>query len=404
VKTCVKNGLFVSHGICRVEKGLGGVGTFSHYLQLKLQKFKFDKGTKMKISVKKNVLEIILANTNNYLDKKDSSIITSQTLVRAKDGEVTLTATDNEIGLAFKAECETEENGEFVVNGKQLLNIVKILKDGDITLERSENAVVIKQNNLKYKLPVQNADEFPAFPSTDGKSKFNIHAVTLSKNLKRIQNAIDQASPKKEITGALIDIKEEFVNLVATDSRTLYVYRLENTSSIKKQLIVPKKAIPEIQKIFLDTAIEIYYDDNIFMAIGQNFEFFTKIINGTYPNYERIGQGDYTQSLELSKAEFVEGIKAINAVSEETKISFSEDGSVAFESVSENGEEAFLRCENSVKGVESEFAIVLKNRYILDFLGNIDGENFTLKFKGKGSPVKFEAGENGEFTDILMAK
>ncbi|WP_096020058.1 DNA polymerase III subunit beta [Campylobacter lanienae] len=339
----------------------------------------------MKVLIKKNILETIIINTSSYLDKKDLSSITSHIFINAKNSTLTIKATDNEIGLSYKSQnVNIVDEGIATANGKKLLDIIKSLKDGEVILETIQNHLYIKQNNSKYRLPMQKADDFPDFPTIENKKRFNINAANLSKSLKKITNSIENTNSKIELTGALIDIKNNSINLVGTDTKRLSVYTIDIESQSEPfSIIIPKKAIVEIQKIFYEN-IEIYYDENIFIAISQNFEFFTKLINGRYPDYERVIPKESKININLNREKMIEGIKTISMLSEIIKITINKEN-ITFESINNDNSEAKTVIEQKFD-IEDNIILGVKNRFILDFLSSIEDSEFTLSYNDVGLP------------------
>ena len=346
----------------------------------------------MKVLIKKNILETIIINTSSYLDKKDLSSITSHIFINAKDSTLTIKATDNEIGLSYKSQnVNIVDEGIATANGKKLLDIIKSLKDGEVILETIQNHLYIKQNNSKYRLPMQKADDFPDFPTIENKKRFNINAANLSKSLKKITNSIENTNSKIELTGALIDIKNNSINLVGTDTKRLSVYTLDIESQSEPfSIIIPKKAIVEIQKIFYEN-IEIYYDENIFIAISQNFEFFTKLINGRYPDYERVIPKESKININLNREKMIEGIKTISMLSEIIKITINKEN-ITFESINNDNSEAKTVIEQKFN-IEDNIILGVKNRFILDFLSSIEDSEFTLSYNDVGLPFVLNSEE-----------
>ncbi|BCX78541.1 DNA polymerase III subunit beta [Campylobacter sp. 19-13652] len=336
----------------------------------------------MKVLIGKSTLESIVTNTNPYLEKKDASAITSHIYISAKDGTLNIRATDHEIGLAYRLNnAKIVDEGSATANGKKLLDIIKSLKDDEVMLEAINNYLYIKQKNSKYKLPMYKFEDFPSFPNVDGKNKFNVDSIMLGRSLKKILTSIDTNNPKYELNGALLDIKKDHINIVGTDTKRLSVYRLEANGDSEFSLIIPKKAINEIQKLFYDK-IEIYYDENILIAQSENFEFFTKLINGKYPDYERVIPKDLKQVIKLNRDKMIEGMKTISIISELMKITF-EPNSILFESVVDDNSEAKTTIEFNTNVSES-FSIGVKNRYLLDFLAGIEDSEFELGFNDAG--------------------
>ncbi|MFC2491303.1 MAG: DNA polymerase III subunit beta [Campylobacter curvus] len=351
----------------------------------------------MKVLINKNVLESIVTNTNPYLEKRDLSAITSHIYIAAKNGVLNIRATDHEIGLAYKlSNVKITDEGYATANGKKLLDIIKSLKDDEVILETVNNYLYIKQKNSKYKLPMYKFEDFPEFPSSEGKSKFDVDAVMLGRSLKKILPSIDSNNPKFELNGALLDIRQNFINIVGTDTKRLSIFKFETPTEREFSIIIPKKAINEIQKLFFDR-IEIYYDENILIAQSANFEFFTKLINGKYPDYERVVPKEIKKRLKLNRDKMIDGIRTISMLSDQMKITFAKD-SITFESIIEDNSEAKTTIEYQT-GLEDEIFIGIKNRYLLDFLTSIEDDDFELGFND--SNLAFIVSSK-ELTTVIM--
>ena len=220
-------------------------------------------------------------------------------------------------------------------------------------------------------------EDFPQFPEVEGKSKFDVDAVMLGRSLKKILPSIDTNNPKYELNGALLDIRHNFINIVGTDTKRLSIFKFETTTEKEFSIIIPKKAINEIQKLFFDK-IEIYYDENTLIAQSQNFEFFTKLINGKYPDYDRVVPKEIKKRLLLNRDKMMDAIRTISMLSDQMKITFAPD-TISFESIIEDNSEAKTTIEYQT-GLEEEFYIGVKNRYLIDFLTSIEDDNFELGF------------------------
>ncbi len=351
----------------------------------------------MKISVQKSILEQVLSQMQPFLEKKDTSQITSHVYMNASDSNLTIKATDYEIGLKTTIKnIDTKENGETTANGKKLLDIVRILKDEELIIEKKEDTLYIKQGHSKFKLPTFDPSEFPTFPSIENRPKISIDSYKFVTSLKKIAPAIDSNNPKFELNGALIDIKEEFINLVATDTRRLALVRLENSPETSLALIVPKKAIQEIQKLFAEE-LEIYYEETNLIINSGDYLFFTKLINGKFPDYERIIPSSLNYELELSKSKMIEAIKQITTISNEIKLTFLKDR-IIFKSLSEENIEAQTEIEAQTP-FEEKFVMAVNSRYLLDFLSNIESENFQMGLNEPELPFLLK---NDNFLTIIM--
>lgn len=351
----------------------------------------------MKIAIQKSILEQMIGNAQPFLEKKDTSQITSHILLKTTENLFITMATDYEMGLRIKTEnVHIDTTGSATANGKKLLDIIRILKDEDIILEAKDDTLFIKQGQSRFKLPMFNATEFPLFPKIDEKPKIEINSLNLVKSFKRISPAIDTNNPKFELNGALIDIKENQTSIVSTDTRRLAVAKLQSTHTKPLSLIIPKKAILEIQKLFFDD-IEMYYDETNLIIQSRSYLFFTKLINGKFPDYERIIPKETRYTVSLPKDRMIEAIKQITTISNEIKFTFLKDR-IIFKSLSEENIEAQTEIEVATP-FEEKFVMAVNSRYILDFLSNIDTKEFVMAINEPNLPFVLKS-EN--FSTIIM--
>jgi len=330
----------------------------------------------MKISVSKSIIENILIHAGPFLEKKDTSQITSHVYINASNSELTVKATDYEIGFFVKTKnVNILQDGTITANGKKFLDIVRILKDGDINLEVKNDILHITQAHSNFKLPTFTHNEFPEFPSYEGKARISIESHTLIESLKKITPAIDTNNPKFELNGALMDIRKDHINFASTDTRRLAVVNVVNESSSELSIIIPKKAIIEIQKLFFDD-IELYYDETNLIIHSDQYTFFTKLINGKFPEYSRIIPKEIANNLILPKAIMIDSIKQITTISTDVKITFLNDV-ITFESLSDDNIEAKTEISHTTNFTEP-FSIAINSRYLLDFLNSINNSEFNI--------------------------
>ena len=330
----------------------------------------------MKITVSKSIIENILVHAGPFLEKKDTSQITSHVFISAINSELTVKATDYEIGFLVQTKnVNISQEGSITANGKKFLDIVRILKDGDINLEVRGDILHISQAHSNFKLPTFSFNEFPEFPSYENKARISIDSHTLIESLKKITPAIDTNNPKFELNGAVMDIKTDHINFASTDTRRLAVVNVVNESSSELSIIIPRKAIVEIQKLFFDD-IELYYDETNLIIHSDQYTFFTKLINGKFPEYSRIIPKEIANNLILPKAIMIDSIKQITTISTDVKITFLNDV-ITFESLSDDNIEAKTEIGHNT-GFSEPFSIAINSRYLLDFLNSINNSEFNI--------------------------
>jgi len=351
----------------------------------------------MKIRAQKQIIESILINLQPFLEKKDASQITSHILFTSENGKCIVKATDSEIGLQIITDHILIENeGTFTANGKKLLDIIRILKDDEINLEILDNTLIVKQKHSKFKLPTFDPYAYPSFPTLEEKPQITLDSLSLIQNLKKISPAIDTNNPKFELNGALINIKNNSTDLVGTDTRRLAIASIPGNNSKELSLIVPKKAILEIQKLFLDQ-INIHYDETNLIITNENYFFFTRLINGKFPDYQRIIPATVKHSITLPKKEMIDAIKMITTISQEIKMTLLSDA-IIFNSLSADNVEAKTEIEIET-GLKEKYELSFNSRYILDFISQIDSSEFILEFNEPSLPFIVK---DNNFITIIM--
>ncbi|PAF53043.1 DNA polymerase III subunit beta [Helicobacter sp. 13S00482-2] len=351
----------------------------------------------MKLIVSKSILEITLTNFQAFLDKKDSSQITSHIYFECIDSKLLLRATDYEIGIEAKIDnIKKESDGNATVNGRMILDIVKKLEDGEIILETDNDFFYVKQGKTKYKESMFNAAEFPIFPELPNYKKLNIDTSKFITSIKKINPAIETNNQKMELNGAFLDIKDYSYNFVATDTRRLAVVKYETQSVDNLSIIIPKKATTEILKLFYDD-FEIYYSESQIILKTPQYMFYTKLINGKYPDYEKIIPKNFKNEIKLPKEIIEKSIKKVNLCNN-IKI-IIRPNEILFEAISnESSRTANTQIELETK-IDAEISIGANSKYILDFFSQTEESEFVLCLNDSNNPFVLK---DKNFSTIVM--
>ena len=350
----------------------------------------------MRVTISKNIIENIISSMQPFLNKKDASSITSHIYLEVLNTNLIIKATDYEMGCTASVSKITDiADGKATVNGGNLLNIIRRLQDDDIIFEVLDDNLNIIQKRANFKLPMYDANEYPSFPQLDDLENLNINTIELIKSIKQITPSIDTNNPKYELNGALIDIKTDKINFVATDTRRLSIVTLKNSTNKENTIIIPKKAIIEIQKLFLSDT-KVSFDTTNLVISNENYTFFTKLINGKFPDYERIIPKELKYNLTLSKKSVIEAIKLVTSIESNIKITFI-NNAIIFESLDDNTESKTQIDANI--NISESFYIAINSKYILDFLNNTSDDNMTIGFNESNLPFYLE---DGQFITIVM--
>ena len=350
----------------------------------------------MEFTIEKNIFENAISTLQPFLEKKDQSAITSHIYLEITNNNLLLKATDYEIGLEINIPKITHSiEGKATVNGSNLLGIIKRLKSSEIIIKSQNDNLIIKQNKSNFKLPSYDEKEYPNLYDIQDLKVLDINSMNLINSIKKITPAIDNNNPKFELNGALIDIQKDKINFVATDTRRLAVSNLQNISNEENQIIIPKKAIIEIQKLFLDKASIKYNHTNLIISTN-TMKFFTKLINGKFPDYKRIIPNQIKYNLNLKKDLLIESTKLVTSLFSNIKITFKPN-MILFESLDENSE-AQTQIDVHLN-IDIDFYIAVNAKYLLDFLSLTNNENVKIGFNESNMPFYLE--DNNFFTIVM---
>jgi len=345
----------------------------------------------MHIKIDKPLIESILSNAIGFTEKKDNTQITSHILIEAENN-LTIKATDKEIGIQISTECEIIEKGKITVNAKKINNIIKTLKNKEIEIISKNEKIEILQDTSIYQLTSFDANQFPQFPETNNLSNLEIQIDEFQDAIKKIYPAIDNNNPKYELNGALLDLKEKS-NFVSTDTRRLAVY-YSNAKTTENKLIIPKRSLGEIKRVIKED-MKIFYDEIYLILKNENVFFFTKLINGKFPDYERIIPTHLQYELEIDKNEFLSHLKQISIISQEVKIKIK-NNKIEIESLSEDTK---AKTNFNFQSDIEEFTFAVNSKYLIDFLNVIDENNFILGLNEPNIPFVLK---NKNFITIVM--
>lgn len=342
----------------------------------------------MEIKIQKTLLENVIGKSISFVDLKDNSNITSNIKICAFDEIVTVDATDYDIGLTSTLKgIITIKNGFSIVNGKKMLDIIKSMKNDFVNISSDGKLLHIKQGRSKFKIPVF-SESFPSIPYVESPIEINISSDVLSDSFNKILNCVDTNNPKYEFNGALVQIDKDKVQFIGTDTKRLSIVNMDNQSDTNISIILPKRSIIEMQKLFFDD-IKILCND-VYMTIeSDRFRFFTRLINGKFPDVTRVIPKEVQYTADINKSQLNDGIKQILTVSSEIEFCFKKD-TLTLKSVSNDDNNAISEF-NIQSNLDESFTTKLNSKFVLDFIKSINTESFAIGLTSEGMPLLFQS-------------
>lgn len=248
----------------------------------------------MLLKFKRDALLKPVTLTTGFVEKKQSIPILSNVYINKSGNDITLIANDMEIQVSITGTSDIEgKDFTITLPAKKLQDILKAFTDdADITFEQISGKIILRSGNTKYTLQSLPAKHYPLLQIMDKViSQFSISQSTLKSLIGQIQYAMADKDSRVFLNGMLLEIKNNQLNLVATDAHRLGFATHPLSETIKDSCsIIPRKTIIELYRLLEDSEesilIKIYPKQVSFETNSK--QLITKVIDGKYPDYERV--------------------------------------------------------------------------------------------------------------------
>jgi DNA polymerase III subunit beta len=325
------------------------------------------------------------------------------------DGDARLRATDMELGLDVGLEGgEVEGTGAVVLPGRLLVEVVRSLPDGQVTLtlRESERDVEITAGSSKFHLRTLPADDFPRFPDAEG-DPVELPAAALRDTINRVARAASRDEARPVLTGVLVTAEGDQLTMVATDSYRLAVKRTKLDSPVPERLEanVPARALRELARL-----IETAEDESLRVWLTRNQALFrvgevslsSRLIDGQFPNHEQLLPDSYEHEVKLPRAELLEVTRRVSQLAQRNaalRLSFSEGELVVSAETPDLGDaREALPAPYSGELLEIGF----NPEFVRDGLESIDADEVVVKLISPLRPGLLEPSDSDDFSYLVM--
>lgn len=303
-----------------------------------------------------------------------------------------ISAFDLDKGLQTTVECSIEEEGIYCINTSKILQIVRVMPDGDVTITIDDrNRVKVTGGQSSFEITAQNGMDFPTMPMFIGDRVYQIPQHVIRDIISETVFAVGQNDPRPAFNGALFQIKNDTLTVVASDGNRLAAANTElPAGSPDAEMVIPGKFLLELSKMLRDT------EDELTMIIGRKHIifhidavwFFTRMIDAEYMKYEKFLQTVYRLQCYVSPAELAGAIERASLITEDklggnskpfVKLSFEvENQCIAISSVSAVGS-VFERVPCSLEG--EDIAIGFNCRLLVEAIRAIPDDTEMLRLR-----------------------
>ncbi len=376
----------------------------------------------MKFNVRKEEMQEKLSNIQNIIEKKNTMPILSHFLLSAGKKDSYIIATDIETALKEPIDLTVEKEGRICIPAKKLLEIVREI-DKDLSIETvDEQWLKVKAGSSEFRLATLPHIDFPAWPAVfEGQDieEILIAPGLLLEMIEKTLYAAGENDTRYTLNGLLFHIKpdEKTLSIVGTDGHRLaFIQKQIDNDKLninvkeEKRLIMPRKAVSELRR-FLPLSGDQNETTKVKITLGPkhilfniaNIEFLSRLVDGTYPNYDNVIPKENEKTLIIKRDNFIKVLRRVSIMSREraSAVRFDIDSDRMYvSSSSPDIGEAKEDMEVAFNG--EKITLGFNAKYLLDVAGAMNGEKILLELQDPLSPVLLKEEGSEDYKCVVM--
>lgn len=365
----------------------------------------------MKVSIEKKELFKTLSHMYAITERKSTIPILLNVKIEAEDN-LKFTATNIDMEIVEIAEASISTKGAITVPAQTFFDIVRKLPEGEVVLETKNSKVDIYAGKAKFSIPSLPVEDFPVMATGDIPFKFSVSPDDLIKLIDKTKFAVSTEETRYFLNGIYLHTTEakgkEVLRAVATDGHRLALLDVASPEGAKGMpgVIIPRKLIMELRKLLDEVSSEIKIESSeskIRFSFG-NIVITSKVIEGKFPNYEKVIPTGNDKVLELDHNLFATAVDRVSSVSNEkskaVKLHISREGLT----ISANSPEAGTGTEelDATYNSDDSIDIGFNSKYLLDIASQIEGKNVKFTMADGSSPAVVSEIDDESSVYVLM--
>lgn len=368
----------------------------------------------MKVTVEQAALLKALGHVHRVVERRNTIPVLANVLLRAEGSQLALKATDLDIDIVEVVAAEVLQAGTTTVPAHVLYDIVRKLADGaQVSLEQDGNAgqVVLRSGRSRFSLQTLPESDFPDLAPGEMSHRFSVQAGHLRNLIDKTQFAISTEETRYYLNGIYLHTTEmngeNVLRAVATDGHRLALCDTPAPAGAAGMpgVIVPRKTVAELQKLLSDSESQVEIELStvkVRVTVG-SIVLTSKLIDGTFPDYARVIPQRNDKYLTVERDDFARSVDRVSTISSERgrAVKFSlGDGKLTLSVHNPDAGQAIE--ELAVDYEASPLEIGFNARYLLDIIGQLEGDTALLKLADSGSPTLIQDREGAASLYVLM--
>jgi DNA polymerase-3 subunit beta len=364
----------------------------------------------MKFSISREALIKPLNLVAGVVERRQTLPILANVQLVLNGKELALSGTDLEVELIGRVHLDDESgvSGEITVPARKLVDICKALPEGsNISFQLNEQKLILKSGRSRFQLSTLPAKDFPSVEQSKGGQSFTLKQGDLKHLIERTSFAMAQQDVRYYLNGMLFEVTRDQLRVVATDGHRLAMATFEGDINVDQvaQVIVPRKGVVELARLLMneDQDAEVIVGGNHIRVVTTEFTFTSKLIDGKFPDYERVLPRNSTKVILGSRADLKQAFARTAILSNEKYrgirmlLTSGELRIVANNPEQEEAEET-VAVEYQGDSLEIGFNV----SYLLDVLSTINGESAKFSLSDANSSALIEEADGSNCQYVVM--
>ncbi len=362
----------------------------------------------MKLSISRDQLLKPLQQVSGVVEKRQTLPVLANVLMVVEAGRLSLTGTDLEVELVSRTELGSEfVDGEITVPARKLLDIAKSLPaNAEVELKVDGQKLVVKSGKSRFSLATLPANEFPNLEEGLGSFSFGIQQKALKRLIDKTAFAMAQQDVRYYLNGMLFEVTQGRLRTVATDGHRLAMCdETANATGDKVQVIVPRKGVQELARLLSDEdgEVQLTLGSNHIRATLGSVTFTSKLIDGKFPDYERVLPKGGDKIVLANREELKQSLQRAAILSNEKyrgiRLQLSNE---LLRIQANNPDQEEAEEDLAVEYTGGSLEIGFNVSYLLDVLGVLSSANAKLILGDANSSALLQEAEGADAAYVVM--
>jgi DNA polymerase-3 subunit beta len=363
----------------------------------------------MRATIERATLLKSLGHVQSVVERRNTIPILSNVLIEARDdGSIRLMATDLDLQVDESVPANVTQAGATTLSAHTLFDIIRKLPEGSqVELSAAEGKMQVNAGRSRFSLSTLPRDDFPVIAEGELPTRFELPAATLRQIIEKTRFAISTEETRYYLMGIFLHLVDDQLRAAATDGHRLARVTVAKPDGADgmPDVIVPRKAVAELYRLLeeLEGTVEVSLSPTkVRFGLG-NAVLTSKLIDGTFPDYNRVIPTANDKLLKLDPKSFSAGVDRVSTIASEktraVKMSVDRDKITLSVTSPENGvatEE--IPADYGSDGLEIGF----NARYLLDILGEIDGDTVEVHLADAAAPTLLRENDKSNALYVLM--